>query len=173
MEPTYIVRVTASEMEELLLLSHTTFKEAFAWGNTDANLQHYLNYNLSITKLTEELKNQESEFYFAKTNNRISGYLKINFAKAQTELPLGGGIEIERIYVLQQYHGKGIAQLLYQTALQRATELNAAFIWLGVWEKNMRAISFYKKLGFVEFDTHIFHLGDDAQLDIMMRKILK
>lgn len=78
-------------------------------------------------------------------------------------------LEIERIYVLSEYHGKRIGQLLYEKAMQIAKQSNADYIWLGVWEENPRAISFYKKNGFVEFDKHIFKLGDDEQTDIMMK----
>jgi ribosomal protein S18 acetylase RimI-like enzyme len=46
-------------------------------------------------------------------------------------------------------------------------------VWLGVWEKNEKAIQFYKKWGFVQFDKHLFQLGDDAQTDIMMKLQLK
>jgi len=45
-------------------------------------------------------------------------------------------------------------------------------VWLGVWEENPRAIKFYKKNGFVEFDKHTFVLGEDEQTDILMKKIL-
>lgn len=43
------------------------------------------------------------------------------------------------------------------------------YVWLGVWEENPRAIRFYKKNGFVEFDRHIFKLGNDEQTDIMVK----
>ena len=39
--------------------------------------------------------------------------------------------------------------------------------------ENPRAINFYKKNGFVEFDKHIFKLGNDEQTDIMMKLKLK
>jgi ribosomal protein S18 acetylase RimI-like enzyme len=50
-----------------------------------------------------------------------------------------------------------------------AKQNKVAYIWLGVWEKNERAINFYKKNGFVTFDTHIFKLGNEAQTDYMMK----
>jgi ribosomal protein S18 acetylase RimI-like enzyme len=71
--------------------------------------------------------------------------------------------------VLQQYHGKQVGALLYEQALAIAKERKAPFIWLGVWEENPRAIRFYQKQGFVEFDQHIFQLGEDAQTDILMK----
>ncbi|MNE41268.1 Protease synthase and sporulation negative regulatory protein PAI 1 [compost metagenome] len=81
-------------------------------------------------------------------------------------------MEIERIYVLRAFHGKKVGQILYEKALQIAEVLGLSFIWLGVWEKNLRAIQFYEKNGFVAFDKHIFKLGDDEQTDIMMKKEL-
>jgi ribosomal protein S18 acetylase RimI-like enzyme len=55
--------------------------------------------------------------------------------------------------------------------MQISQEVSAKYVWLGVWEENSRAINFYKKNGFIEFDKHIFKLGDAEQTDIMMRKI--
>ena len=82
-------------------------------------------------------------------------------------------VEIERIYVLPEFQGKDVGKQLYNKALEIAQQKNAEFMWLGVWEENPRAISFYKKNGFVEFDKHIFKLGDDEQTDIMMKLALK
>jgi ribosomal protein S18 acetylase RimI-like enzyme len=83
-----------------------------------------------------------------------------------------GALEIERIYVLKDFHGKSVGQVLYNKAIDIAKEKKTKYVWLGVWEENPRAISFYKKNGFVEFDKHIFILGDDEQTDIMMKLIL-
>jgi len=115
------------------------------------------------------LTNPNSEFYFALFDNKVIGYLKINFGQAQTELKDKKALEIERIYVLKKFHGKKVGQILYDTAFKIAKQTGANYLWLGVWEKNPRAINFYKKNGFVEFDKHIFKLGDDEQTDIMMK----
>ena len=95
--------------------------------------------------------------------------MKLNTGQAQTELSDQAGLEIERIYVLKEFHGKKIGQILYDKALQTAIETAAEYIWLGVWEQNARAISFYKKNRFREFGKHIFRLGSDDQTDIMMK----
>lgn len=62
--------------------------------------------------------------------------------------------------------------MLNHKAIEIATKEKAEFVWLGVWTENPRAIQFYKKNGFVEFDKHIFRLGEDTQTDIMMKLIL-
>ena len=99
--------------------------------------------------------------------------MKLNFGDSQTELKDNKALEIERIYVSKEFHGKSIGQLLYDKVIEVAKQKNADYVWLGVWEDNPRAISFYKKNGFVEFDKHIFKLGNDEQIDIMMKLNLK
>jgi ribosomal protein S18 acetylase RimI-like enzyme len=99
--------------------------------------------------------------------------LKINFGKSQTDLQQENAIEVERIYILNEFQGKKIGQLLFDKAIQISIQEKADYIWLGVWEENVRAIKFYLKNGFVEFDKHIFKLGNDEQTDIMMKLELK
>lgn len=164
-----IKRVTLSDVAQLQKISRQTFSETFSVGNTAENLKKYLDEGLSVEKLTAELRDSNSQFYFATIDNKVVGYLKVNSGQAQTELKDDSGLEIERIYVLKEYHGKRVGQLLYDHAIQMARQLNAEYVWLGVWEENPRAIKFYKKNGFVEFDKHVFKLGDDEQTDIMMK----
>jgi ribosomal protein S18 acetylase RimI-like enzyme len=173
MENIEIRIATKNDVTELQDISSKTFNETFAVHNSEENMAKYLSEHLSINKLAEELSNEHSIFYFATLSNSIIGYAKLNFGTAQTELQDNSGLEIERIYVLREYFGKRVGQALFEKAILVAEENKLHYIWLGVWEENPRAISFYKKNGFVEFDKHIFKLGDDEQTDIMMKKILK
>jgi ribosomal protein S18 acetylase RimI-like enzyme len=173
MDKIEIRKVTIVDIEKLQNIGRQTFYETFAEANTEENMQKYLTENFSATKLKSELINTDSEFYFASINKRVVGYLKINFGQAQTELKVNNALEIERIYVLKELHGKQVGQVLYNKAMQVAIRLNVDILWMGVWEENPRAIRFYKKNGFVEFDKPIFRLGNDEQTDIMMKLDLK
>jgi len=172
MEQIEVIQITLTEIEQLQAIGKQTFFETFADVNTEENIQKYLEEGFTLDKLTAELENPYSEFYFAKLDNRVIGYLKINFGEAQTELKEKNALEIERIYVLKEFHGKKVGQILYDKALDIAKQKDLEYLWLGVWEENPKAINFYKKNGFVEFDKHIFKLGDDEQTDIMMKLIL-
>jgi len=167
-----IQKITLNEVEALQAISRLTFYETFAEVNTEENMSRYLENDFSLERLSEELNNPNSEFYFASLENEVIGYLKINYESAQTEQKIANSIEIERIYVLKEKLGKNIGQLLLEHAFQIAREKGNENVWLGVWEENKRAIRFYLKNGFEEFDKHIFMLGEDAQKDILMRKKL-
>ena len=166
-------QITEQELESLQEIGKQTFFETFADSNDEENMRLYLDENFSLEKLKQELNTPGSEFYFIKQEQLPIGYLKINFAQAQTELKDPSSMEIERIYVLQDHHGKNIGQLLFDKALQRALEENISYVWLGVWEKNKRAVNFYQKNGFVVFDQHIFKFGPEEQTDLMMKLDLK
>jgi len=164
-----IQEVTINEILALQEIGIQTFSETFAASNTEENMSNYLKDGFSIEKLTEEINNKHSKFFFALDHERVIGYLKLNFGESQTELKDSKALEIERIYVMNEYHGKKVGQLLYDKAIEVAAQMQMNYVWLGVWEENQRAFNFYKKNGFVEFDKHIFKLGDDEQTDIMMK----
>lgn len=162
-------RATATDTEALQRIGRQTFFETFAEANSEENMQTYLEQNFSTEKVSAELSNPDSAFYFAVLNNEVIGYLKVNYGPAQTELHDAQALEIERIYVLKQYHGLKVGQELYEIAVQIARAADARYIWLGVWEENKRAIAFYEKNGFVIFGEHQFKLGDEIQTDYMMK----
>lgn len=173
MENITIQKVTLNDVNQLQKIGRLTFSETFSGDNSEEDMKKYLDENFSIEKLTDELNNKNSEFYFAKLEDTVIGYLKLNFGESQTELKDNKALEIERIYVPKEYHGQSVGQILYEKAIQVAKQKDTDYVWLGVWEENLRALSFYKKNGFVEFDKHIFRLGNDEQTDIMMKLQLK
>jgi len=173
MENIAIKKITINDIEQLQEISRLTFLETFSAVNTEENMKKYLDEGFSTEKLTAELNDPNTEFYFATLDNKVIGYIKLNFGPSQTELQDDKAVEIERIYVPKEFHGKKIGQLLYQKARQIAEHKNVEYVWLGVWEENQRAIRFYQKNGFVEFDKHIFKLGDEEQTDVMMKLQLK
>lgn len=164
-----IRKLTLSDVPLLRKLARKTFYETFSAGNSFDNLQQYLDTAFTETRLKDEINNYCSEFFFAETGKDIIGYLKVNYGKAQNEFKGQNSLEIERIYVLQEYQGKKAGSLLLNKAIKVAHQRNAGFIWLGVWEKNLKAIRFYNKNGFIQCGTHSFNFGDEKQIDLLMK----
>lgn len=164
-----IRKVNIQDVEKLTEIGKLTFAETFSSENSKEDMQKYLKEGFSTEKLKTELTDKNAEFYFAELGDRVIGYLKVNFGQSQTEIKDENALEIERIYVLKEFHGKKVGQFLYDKAIELAKKRNVEYVWLGVWEQNPRAIRFYEKNGFVAFDKHIFKLGNDEQTDIMMK----
>ena len=117
-----IEKVNLTDLKSLQKIGRRTFQETFGNVNSEEDMQNYLKEGFSTEKLTSELENKDTEFYFALLNSEIIGYLKINFAEAQTEIKDKNALEIERIYVLQEFHGKQVGHVLFEKALEIAKE---------------------------------------------------
>ena len=164
-----IRKLDITDLENLQKISITTFRETFEEVNSEEDMQKYLDENLSLERLKNELENLDSEFYFIENENKNLGYLKLNFGNAQTEKVEENYFEIERIYVLKAFLGQKIGQILFDKAIEIGREKNLEYVWLGVWEENHRAIRFYGKNGFEIFGKHDFVLGEDVQTDLLMK----
>lgn len=160
--------VQKADLLELQDISRQTFFDAFSEVNTKEDMNQYLDMNLSLEQLTKELSNPSTSFYFAKSNNEILAYLKLNEAEAQTEKRDVPSMEIERIYVRKEFQNRGVGQFLLDKSIQITKYKKLKLIWLGVWEHNLKAIKFYEKNGFHFFGKHSFFLGEDEQTDLLM-----
>ena len=167
-----IIPCTIKDVATLQLVAIETFSETYSKQNTAANLNNYIEQAFALPKLEDELRNPHSQFYFACVNEEVVGYLKINILDAQSE-PMGTeALEVERIYVRQAYQKDGLGKALMLKAVEIAQQLRCRKVWLGVWEKNEQAITFYKRFGFVTKGTHIFLMGNEQQTDYIMVKLI-
>ena len=162
-----------ADLASLLDLAQTSFVQAFTEGNKPENVQAYLSQAFTSVQLEKEWRNPASTFLLASLEGRLVGYTKVNLAAAQTDVQDPESLEVARLYTLEEVWGKGVGQFLLDVALAFAKEKGKTFVWLGVWEHNVAAISFYELGGFEPFGSHVFQLGSDAQTDILMRKRLE
>lgn len=165
--------VSINEVHKLIQISISTFEETFATQNTAKDMADCIATKFGHISISNEINNPNSEFYLLTYNSIIAGYLKLNYGIAQTELQTQNCIEIERIYILEAYKNQKLGTNLLQKAIEIAKQKKVNFIWLGVWEHNTKAITFYTHKGFKAFATHPYKLGNDVQMDIMMKLIME
>ena len=156
----------------LSVVSSQTFYDTFTGTCTEQDMQSFLEEYFNLKQVQAELSNENDFYYLAESDGKVIGYLR--FMEDYRNLPLmkeWKALELKRIYVSKEFHGKGIAQQLMDFAIQFATESKYEVIWLGVWEHNLRAQKFYGKYGFVNSGhTHDFPIGSTPQTDFWMWK---
>lgn len=154
-------------------LGAKTFYDAFAKDNTPENMAVYLKNTFSPEIQLAELSNPNNIFLIADYESHAIGYAQLILDSKEENLTGIKPLEIRQIYASQEYIGKGVGKALMQATIHEAEQRGCDSVWLGVWEKNPRAIEFYKKWGFKEVGTHIFTVGDDPQQDYVMELELK
>jgi len=153
-------------------LSRQTFYEAFAAENTAENMDKFMNETFTREKLMAEVGAAGNTFLLAYQGEEAVGYARLRETKSPLLVENGTALEIARIYAVQKSIGKGVGRALMQHCIEIARQRNFRIIWLGVWEKNQKAITFYSKWGFEKFGDHMFMLGNDPQTDWLMKKVL-
>jgi len=169
------IQVTIAEPKDgemIADISRRTFYDSFAADNSKENMDHFLNVQFSREALIAEVGAPGNIFLMAWLDTALAGYARLQDNSHPAELGEASAIEIVRIYSEQAAIGKGVGKALMQASLDIAREKNKAWIWLGVWEHNLRAIEFYTKWGFEKFGQHIFMVGNDPQTDWYMKKKL-
>ncbi|MEM7380235.1 MAG: GNAT family N-acetyltransferase, partial [Bacteroidota bacterium] len=91
-------------------LSKKTFEDAFEQVNDPEDFKTYIDKAFSRDQIADELKNPDSSFYFAYLDQQLAGYFKLNEHSAQTDINEADALEVERIYVLQEFQGMRIGQ---------------------------------------------------------------
>ena len=166
-------KLSTEVLEELKKISRKTFTDAFGADNNPEDLELYLNTAFGEENLRQELLNPLSEFYFAKLAKQTIGYFKINLGDAQTDFRDEDAMELERIYVKQEFQNQRIGQKILDEVIEMAIQRKMRYLWLGVWEKNKRAIDFYLRNGFQFSGSHPYMVGNDRQTDKIMKLVLQ
>jgi diamine N-acetyltransferase len=165
-------KCTLDDLQTLQEISYETFNDTFKHQNSPENMNAYLERAFNINQLEKELSTSSSDFFFVYVKDEVAGYLKLNHNDAQTEEMEDHSLEIERIYIRNKFQKLGLGKYLINKAMEIAIKENKNNIWLGVWEKNEKAIAFYEKMGFVQTGMHSFYMGDEEQSDFIMTKKL-
>jgi ribosomal protein S18 acetylase RimI-like enzyme len=153
-------------------ISRQTFYETFSADNTKEDMDKFLNEQFTKGKLMLEVGTPENTFLLAYYGKELAGYVKLREGRSPELLHGLPSLEVARIYSMTNMIGKGVGKLMMQTSIEIAKQRDKQVLWLGVWEKNQRAIDFYTKWGFEKFDETDFLLGNDLQRDWLMRKLL-
>ena len=167
----FSIRTATKEDATLVAdLSRQTFYDTFAPENSKADMDKFMNQQFTRGKLMLEVGSSDNTFLLAYYEKEIAGYVKLRESRPPKSLQYDKALEIARLYAVTSLIGKGVGSYLMQVSLDVAREKGKQAVWLGVWEKNARAISFYTKWGFQKFDDTYFLLGDDMQRDWLLYK---
>lgn len=165
---------TVEDAEKLTPLAIKIFNDTFAGNplNKPEDMNQYISEAFSVEQTQRELADKNSIFFIAEIKEEMIGYAKLQKHSTENCVLDKNPIELQRLYVTHEFHGRGVAAKIMETCFEESKRQNFQTMWLGVWEYNFRAQKFYEKLGFQKVGSHIFKLGSDAQTDLVMEKKL-
>lgn len=165
---------TASARDNQILarIGAQTFSDTFASDNTPQDMSAYLARSFGPDRQAAELADPGTTFLIAEAEGEAVGYARLKQGPVPDCIVGDRPVEIARLYAVAGWIGRGVGAALMQACLDQARRLGSEVIWLDVWERNLRAIAFYRRWGFVEVGSQAFVLGTDVQHDLLMQKRL-
>lgn len=147
----FIRKAELTDAISLSELCSKTFSDTYSSQNKSSDIQIYIENNFNVQKIKDEISDTETIIYLAVENNKPIGYIKLTQRKNRTE--------ISRLYVVKDLIGKGIGKQLLETARKHTKAKVLDTLYLVVWQKNLDAVEFYKKSGFIITGTTTFDWG--------------
>ncbi len=174
---TLVRTATIADATRLAQLGASTFRETFEGENTSDDMASYLAEAFTPDRQAAEISDSSGVVLLAERPDapgaeKLVGYAHLVSAPAPPAIKGLAPMELKRLYVTRSWQGKGVAQALMDAALDAARDRGAKTLWLGVWERNQRAVAFYNKYGFARDGEHTFVLGSDAQTDWLLARPL-
>jgi diamine N-acetyltransferase len=166
-------RAEPADAGALAAFAARAFTETYRAYNTPEDMRNYLASAYGVGQQTRELTDPAMITVLAESEGGLLGYVQLRKKGAPPCVTHDAPVEIYRFYVDASAHGTGVAQKLMDGAVSAAGELGGTHLWLGVWERNSRAIAFYRKSGFTDVGTQVFELGGDKQTDRVLVKPLR
>lgn len=163
--------IRAAVPEDALALAEfaeRAFRDAFESDNTSSDMAQHAASAFGERLQHGEITDTRRVVLLAEDGNGIAGFAQLLRGSTPIGITATPAIELERFYVEREWHGRGLAQRLMQRVIAAALQSDAATLWLGVWERNPRAIAFYRKSGFIDVGAKPFLLGSDLQTDRIM-----
>lgn len=168
-EPVKITKAGPEDAIDILELSRKTFIETYFEVSDKTQVLKYLDTHITLHKIKEDLQNQTILFYIARKGLHSIGFLKLEENKFPKGIADKKCLLLNKLYVLQEFHGKSVGKELMNLAKEYAKTNLFQVIWLQVWQKNEKAIQFYQHAGFVVYETCLFDYYESPEQDFLLR----
>jgi diamine N-acetyltransferase len=165
-----IRRAGLADAPWLAALAERTFRETYTAHNTAEDMELYVAGHFGPDRQADELRDPATTTLVAEERGQPAGYVQLGRGPAPANVAGPDPMEVVRFYVDRPWHGRGVAQRLMAAAADAARAAGARTLWLGVWERNERAIAFYRKCGFHVVGTQLFVFGSDRQQDLVLER---
>jgi ribosomal protein S18 acetylase RimI-like enzyme len=158
---TVVVKVAGvKEAAVVALLGRITFTETFGhlFVEHRDDLSKYLEATFNVPKIEHSLGASENAYWLAFNNDLPVGFAKLKYPSPIGSIQQDDVAQLQKIYVLRDFIGKGIGKPLLHAVLGRA-EVKASAVWLAVLRTNERAIRFYETRGFLPLGGDTYTIG--------------
>lgn len=143
----------------------TTWKDTYSFI-PEKDIVNYFENFYSEDRLIEILNDPFSKGIIAEVNSIPAGWLKL------FEDLINKKFFVSSLYILPDFQGFGLGKRLLNEAYSIAKEKHYSKVWLGVMKQNIKALEWYKNLGFIFVEEEPFQMGSTEVMHLIGYKVI-
>ncbi len=158
-----IINAKPGDAAAISFLGRTAFRDAFGHlFNHKKELEQYLDYTYAVEKIADSILKENNVFFLALVDGMPAGFGKVKKHSLNSQCQSVFQTELQKIYVLRQYHGKGVGEAIMKSIILLVKLIEPEYLWLDTHISNERAIRFYERHGFKKQAKHFFTIGSQT-----------
>jgi ribosomal protein S18 acetylase RimI-like enzyme len=158
-----MISISKGDTKDSELLSHLakiSFIESHGKSASSEVINKYADETYNEDAIKKELSDHKNIYHIIYKDEQPAGFSKIILNLTHSNVPGQNVTKMERLYLLKEFYGSGSGPALFNFNIELSKQNDQAGMWLFVWKENPRAISFYKKSGFIIIGSHDFKLTE-------------
>jgi ribosomal protein S18 acetylase RimI-like enzyme len=159
-----------NDARDLSRLAARTFRAAYEAELAGPELDRYIADHYSPGQQAAELADERLTYLVVERFGAMIGFALLRTDEHHSAITGARPVMLSQIYLDQAHIGGGIGSTLMRRCLAEAAERGHDTMWLGVWERNQRAIGFYERWGFRRVGTMDFDFAGQSQRDLVMQR---
>lgn len=155
-----IIRADVSHIATIAMIGKKSFRNAFEHlFHRKEDLFEYLEYTYDLIKLAGSIRKENNVYLIALLEGKPVGFAKVKKHSLNDNIKSGAQMELQKIYILPEYHGAGAGTALLKEIKNLALKIYPDYIWLDTYVSNEKAIRLYEKNGFKKIGKKYFTIG--------------
>ena len=161
---------TVEDVPVLCRLGAATFRETYRTISDPREVDEYADEHFTAERVEAWFRKPCARTLLAFSDATPVGYAHLRHARVPACVADRKAIELSRLYLLAAAQGSGLGGALIAAAFAQAAELEAKTVWLGAYDRNVKALAFYARRGFVRVGTHEFEFGGQIHADPVLTR---
>jgi GNAT superfamily N-acetyltransferase len=159
------------DLAALAALARRSFFDAYCETDDHAVIEEYCARNFTQERFASILADPRARLVVATDGGGgLVGYAHVADSPPPPCVRGAVPVELVRLYLAREWIGRGVGAALMLAAIDEARSLGGQTLWLGVYERNPRAIAFYRRFGMQVVGTKPWEWGGSVFQDPVMQR---
>jgi len=158
-----VIRADITNAAIVATIGKKSFRTAFEYlFGSKEELTEYLEFTYDPVKLAKSIRKENNVYLLAFLEGMPVGFAKLKKHSLNDLITSPFQMELQKIYVLAEYQGRGVGSALMNEVNTVAKEEGPDSIWLDTYVSNEKAIPFYQYYGFNKIGRYYFTIGSQT-----------